>query len=322
MAATRILLGAAVLGLAVGPAFGQPTADGLFPPPPVADPTITPAQAVGSAASPLASVYETARTPPPKGTPFESLTTEPTFPSQYPPGAYPSPWVGGQSACCTGPYGKHGPLGYEIYSNTGVNFPFTGGAFIGTLKAGIMTGAGGRSLLFDAAGQRAWVFDLGVTYTTNGGDNDRILQVFTTPAPNAQTGIVETPDQVNSFRLRQLHRTSFNFGIGRDWWLNGPGNVNEFSGPNWRVGVDGGGRWGTAHVDLIPVGDIHNYYRRQGVYHGVYLGSHIDCEVPMGATVLFGGLRGQWGYDFMNIIPPMDGDIQNFNLLLTVGLRF
>jgi hypothetical protein len=202
-----------------------------------------------------------------------------------------------------------------------VSFPFTGGAFIGTLKAGIMTGGGGRSLFFDADGERAWTFDLGVTYTSNGAGNSRVLQVFTTP-PADPDGVVRTPDQVNSFRLRQLHRTSFNFSIGRDWWLNGPGNLNETSSTNWRVGADVGGRWGTAHVDLIPVANIHGYFRRQSVFHGVFLGTHVDCEVPLGGWILFGGLRGQWGYDFMNIIPPSDGDIQNFNILATVGLRF
>ena len=324
MGATRILLGAVAAGLAVGPAFGQAPPDGLFPPPPARDPAVTTASgtsAVPSMVTPLASVTPSAETPI-KGTPFQTLTAGPTYPSVHPPGSYPSPWVGGQPVCCTGPYGARGPVGYELYSNTGVSFPFTGGAFIGSLKAGIMTGGGGRSLLFEASGDRAWVVDLGVTYTTNGGGNSRVLQVYTRPAEDSTTGTVTQPDQVNSFLLRQLHRTSFNFGLGRDWWLNGHGNLDETSGPNWRVGADVGGRWGTAHADLIPVGNQHGYFRRQSVYQGVYLGGHVDCEVPMGAWTIFGGLRTQWGYDFMNIIPPSDGDIQNFNVLLSAGIRF
>ena len=42
----------------------------------------------------------------------------------------------------------------------------------------------------------------------------------------------------------------------------------------------------------------------------------------MGPWVLFAGLRSEWGYDLMNIIPPLDGDIKDLNFLLFTGIRF
>ena len=42
----------------------------------------------------------------------------------------------------------------------------------------------------------------------------------------------------------------------------------------------------------------------------------------MGAWILFGGLRGEWGHNWMNLVPPQDGNIQDVNVLLTLGVRF
>lgn len=323
MGAKRILIGVALVGLIGERALGQTGADGLFPPAASAPSDSPLAPVAGTEAGPSMLSSGIMAAPPPPYTPTDTLTDTRSYPgSTLPPGSYPSPWCGGHPVGCAGPWGANGPMGYELYSNTGVSFPFTGGNMIGSLKAGVMTGGGGRSLLFDATGTRAWAIDLGVTYTHNAGNNVRVLQVFTPQPTNPATGELLGPDQVNSFYLRALHRTSFNFAIGRDWWLNGPGFVSETSGTNWRVGAEVGGRYGTAHVDLIPVGDRFNYFRRHSVFNGLFLGGKVECEVPMGAWALFGGVHGQWGYDWMNIIPPMDGDVQSFNVLLTLGVRF
>ena len=62
--------------------------------------------------------------------------------------------------------------------------------------------------------------------------------------------------------------------------------------------------------------------RKHDVYHGVFLGAHADYEIPMGATILFGGLRTQWGYTWTDLIPPQDGEIMDVNLLMTLGVRY
>jgi hypothetical protein len=130
------------------------------------------------------------------------------------------------------------------------------------------------------------------------------------------------PDQLNEFVIRGMHRTSFNFSIGRDWWLEGPGIVGLASGDNWRVGVDLGGRWGTAHVDLVPTADPTNYFKKGSTTYGIFSGLNLTREIPWGATILYGGIRTEIGYDWTNVIPPQGGDIFNVNFYLNFGVRF
>jgi hypothetical protein len=70
----------------------------------------------------------------------------------------------------------------------------------------------------------------------------------------------------------------------------------------WRFGGSFGGRWGTAHVDLVPVDDRENYLRKTGVTQSLYLSGHVDREVNFGGWILFAGLRTEWDYTWTNII--------------------
>jgi hypothetical protein len=244
--------------------------------------------------------------------------------SEFPPGTITSPWCGGipAGASCCGPVGAHGPLSYELYVVTGPSLPVAGGQFIGALKTGWVVGGGGRSLMFNQAADRAWVLDLGLTYTANQGRSNRIFDVFTPGPTDPQTGEPFNPDELNPFFVRNLHRTTFNFALGRDWFLRGPGFLGAAEPGNIRVGAELGGRWGTGHVILIPVADQTTHLRKHDVFHGVFLGVHADYEIPLGATLFFAGIRTQWGYTWADFIPPQDSDIQDVNLLLTLGLRF
>jgi len=190
---------------------------------------------------------------------------------------------------------------------------------------GLDAPGGAKSLFFNTAGDAAWTFDLGLSYTYNRGSNDDFLDLFLRQPDrtNQFTGLVEpVADRFETTRIRGLHRTSFNFGLGRDWFLWGVGVPGGEEGLNLRVGTDIGGRWGTAHVDLVPVFEENGYNRRQGVYHGMYLGFHSNFELPMGGWVLFGGTRLEWGYDWMNLVPPVKGDVQSVNMLFTGGVRY
>ena len=42
----------------------------------------------------------------------------------------------------------------------------------------------------------------------------------------------------------------------------------------------------------------------------------------MGAYILFGGVRAQYGFHHSNVVPPLSGNFQDLNLLLTAGFRF
>ncbi|MGL6095289.1 MAG: hypothetical protein ACRC7O_05755 [Fimbriiglobus sp.] len=317
MGATRILLGAVLVGLTGGVAFGQPAGLPTYPPgPAVAGPTLL------SSGNGTGTVAPTTA---PSPDPTAVLTGVPSGPAALPPGSVAAPWSGRSSAGCCGPVGGNGPMPYEIYFYTGPSLVVGGGSdLVAGMRTGWMVGGGGRTLFLNTAADAAWIVDLGLSYTYNGADTrNRVLDVFTPPPPDAQGNVVD-PEQLNTFYLRGLHRTSFNFAFGRDWFVDGPANLGRgtVGGPNWRFGPEIGGRWGSAHVDLLPVANQSGYLRRDGLYHGIFVGAHVDCEIPVGGYVLFSGLKTQWGYDWTNLVPPENGDIQTVNLLWTIGLRF
>ena len=187
-------------------------------------------------------------------------------------------------------------------------------------------GGGLRSLFFDPSYTAAWTVDLGVSYTHNDGAYyDRPVALFLRqPAQSNQlTGVVTPqPDRLTASAIREVHRTSFNYNFGRDVWLRGSGATGMMQGPNVRVGAWVGGRYGTSHVDQIPLDEREGYSRRQNVFLGVVVGTHLTCDVPMGGWILFGGVRTEYGYDWTNLTPPLQGNMQNVNIQFTVGVRY
>jgi hypothetical protein len=257
----------------------------------------------------------------PETNPVSTLATAGNAP--LPNGAYASPWFTDGPGCC-GPHGGSGYIGYELYTATGPTFSVGGNQFNSHLQTGWMVGGGGRTLLFNRPGDAAWVIDIGLTYQYNRGTLDPVgLFIRQPPLRNQFTGeVTPQPDLFQSTRIRALHRTAVNLSIGRDWWLNGPGNAGFEQCGNWRVGAELGGRYGTAHVDLVPNSEEDSYSRRQSVFEGFFVGAHADYERPFGGWILFAGFRVQYGVDWTNVVPPLEGDVQYMNFLLTSGVRF
>ncbi|HEY3787218.1 MAG TPA: hypothetical protein VGL71_00130 [Urbifossiella sp.] len=331
MTTTRLLPAVLAAALAVsGPALGQfrmppyaqpggaaPATPNLpaFAPPPALDPN-----APAPKSDPSATLNRLA-TPIPSGesSPVDTLTSPPGLP----PGSYASPWYS-DAAGCFGPVGRNGPISYEVYWQTGPVIPFGSGPFTDRLHVGWNVGGGGRSLFFNKDGSAAWAIDLGLNYTYNRGSNDNFVDLETKQLPlqGANNTAIAQPDLYHEVRIRGLSRTAFQFGIGRDWFMWGTGMPGAADGWNFRIGTDVGGRWGTAHVDMVPLDDPGGYSRRQAVFHGTYLGLHTNLEFPLGGMVGFFGSRVEWSYDWMNIVPPIKGDVQNINLLFSGGVRF
>ena len=340
MRVQRIIALALGLGLGVSHGFAQP---GLAPsqPVPIASEPAMNSQGTGMPLSvepafdtPYSGGFPEVSTLPPG--PTQVLTAPPmSYPQQAVPFSTPVSnqlWCGDKiaGADCCGPIGANGPIVYDLYFRTGPSFIVGGGSeFAGAVGFGWTVGGGGRTLFLNPERTAAWALDLGVSFAYNDGEESRVIDVFT-PAPpffdetnnqNPLNGMVITPDQLNPFRIRGLYRTSFNYAIGRDWFLDGP----EFSGSpfrNRRLGIDIGGRWGNTHADLVPVGDPDNFLRRNVVYHGIFVGANYSWELPMGAWTLFGGGRAEYGYDYTNVIPPRDGNIQDIRVQLMGGVRF
>ena len=222
------------------------------------------------------------------GQPLPTASTPP-----LPPGSYPSPFYTDGPGCC-GPMGRDGRVGYEIYTYTGPTWAIGEGEFTRRLQTGWMVGGGGRGLFFDQSHSRAWVIDLGLSYQYNRGEFDDPIStdVRQIPLRNPVTGQTTTrPDILTRVRIRALDRTNFNYGVGRDWWLSGAATPGLEDHVNWRIGTEVGGRWGTAHIDLVPLNDPSGYARRHNVTHGVFVAAHSTVEVPMGSWILFAGLR-------------------------------
>ena len=314
MAAKRILLGvfwAAVVGAPVFAQTPQPGPGQKVPDPPS---LLSPGSGLPYMPSPMAQPGPTA-----------VLTAPPGAGSQLPPGSVASPWCGGApaGAGCCGPVGANGPVTYELYARTGPNIIVGGsGTFSGALRSGWVIAGGGRTLLYDTTGDAAWAFDLGVGLTYTRGEQNRVIDVFSPRETDPNTGLLAGPDQIHPFRVRSLHRSTFNYALGRDWFLNGPGYLGAEQSSNTRLGFDVGGRWGYSHVELVPVEDPRNYLRRSGVTHGIFLGTNYTWEQPMGAWILVIGGRAEWGITFSNLVPPQNGNLQDVNLLLTIGVRF
>jgi len=310
---TDLIPSVAPSGQDPGILIGQPVIpDGGYPPgrPPTAmSPTIQ--RVGGQDSSPFATLT---------GQPLQSAPTNVSIPK----GSYPGPEDMDLAGCC-GPTGRHGWIGEEVYLDTGPTIPFGNGQFVHRLELGWMVGGGGRTLFFNQTHDAAWTADLGVSYEYNRGNqwsaiNLDVRQPNTTdPTTNA---ILKQPDILTNVIVRDIDRTTFNFAFGRDWWLWGQGATGTENNWNLRTGAELGGRWGTAHVDLVPTADATGYFRRQNAITGVFVELHSNLEVPLGSVILFAGVKVQWGYDFTNLAPPVPGDISSINVLLTAGFRF
>lgn len=218
----------------------------------------------------------------------------------------PDNWVYTQQPpdCCPALFS--GPIGTELYFRSGASIPIAGSDFKKALRTGWEFMGGGRTLFFNPDASSAWVVDLGASYTINDGYPSRTF-LYRNGAP---------------VTIRNLHRTAVSLGLGHEWFLFGPGATGHNDGTNWRYGFDGGARWGTAHIDLNPVSNPGGYARQHDVYGAAYAAIHANCEVPMGGWTLLVGVRGEWAYSFMDLLPAQNTHLQDINALLTIGARW
>ncbi|MFO0937200.1 MAG: hypothetical protein U0798_11880 [Gemmataceae bacterium] len=257
-----------------------------------------------------------------------------------PPGSVESPWSGEvQAGGYNLPVGANGPITYELNGISGMSFPVLGGVLNNRLVMGWTVGFDGRTLFYNRNHDSAWVLSVGYSYIFNKGQNevDNAMPIATprqVQQTNPLTGqpvfdgngnpvLVRSPiDGLANYTLNSMHRQYFNFGIGHDWWLNGPSTTGNEQSTNWRFSTEIGGRWGTGHVNLVPVNDPTNYLRKSGIIHAMYIGSGLGWERPFGNVVVYGGMNFQWTYNWMNLVPPQDGNLQDFNILFNGGIRF
>src|SRR5262245_6501605 len=200
----------------------------------------------------------TTQTPPPSG-------YQPIFPAPSPlnPDASPdkpAPSAGGQPGvlsdwivyrcdACEGRYERACPLYTEIYSHFGASVPVGGMTLSRELKTGWSFVGGARALFFNEEYSAAWIVDAHVINTNESAGKQNTAFPLTITHNGTKT--VFGPGGIPGATLQNSNRTMFGLGAGRDWWLWRPAN---FDGCTWRVGVDGGGRYGSGRVNFNELG--------------------------------------------------------------------
>jgi hypothetical protein len=279
----------------------------------------------------------------------QSLQTPGTEPPPPPGRTTLSSWIlYPRAPGCCGPVGGNGPIATELFLGVGPSFPIGNGAFGHELGTGWDIDGGARALFFNPACDRAWTLDFSVSNVNNHA-SDQTHRFFLndvtagqaglfttdpltgTPVPNApraqQFGInpatlLTTNQVLPAFpvTVRSLNRTYANLGVGRDWYLWGPAHVVGVSPgelPNWRVGVEFGGRYGTAKLELNEI------RHRTDTIAGLYAAVYSDVECPWHCCVFTAGLRLEYSYTWDDILQSQNpSDVQDINLLVTIGVRF
>jgi hypothetical protein len=228
-----------------------------------------------------------------------------------------SNWITYCRPGCCGPIGGNGPILPELYVRTGPSLPVAGPFFGHTLETGWVAQGGSRVLFFNETRDAAWTVDLSISNVVNHGQHsDRVALlrdiIVQTPSPFGGTTATRLPAILVT--VQSLNRTFGNLGAGREWYLSRP---DENSQRSWRIGVDGGGRFGTAKLDLNEL------QHRTDTLGGIFVSLHSDLEVPAGACLWQFGFRVEWDYTWSDILQIQNNaDIQDLNLLFTAGVQF
>ncbi|HEV3260987.1 MAG TPA: hypothetical protein VG013_29315 [Gemmataceae bacterium] len=213
-----------------------------------------------------------------------------------------SNWITYSRPDCCGPVGGHGPVTYDIYTRTGPVIPFGGNTFGRALDVGWEVEGGGRSLFYNVPQDAAWVIDLGLSYTYNHSSH-----------PNITFPLFGQPQHIGV-----LHRTLVNAGVGREYYLVGSANSCDLK---WRAGLDVGGRYGTIRLDVFDTTPAQGFSRLGDIGHGAYVALHTDLEMPCGCCKFEAGFRAEYDHTWMDILP-RSSNVDDFNLLMTAGVRF
>src|SRR5262249_23286490 len=144
-------------------------------------------------------------------------------------------------------------------------------------------------------------------------NNQRALQFGIDPATlNGTTSQVLPSFPVT---VQSVNRTLVSLGVGRDWYLWGPAHVEGMSHgelPNWRVGAEFGGRYGTLRLTLNEI------QHRTDAIGGLYAAIFSDIEFPWHCCVFSAGVRLEYAYTWDDVLQSQNpSDLQDLNLLLT-----
>ncbi len=249
-------------------------------------------------------------------------------PPQTPTRATLSSWMlYPRSPGCCGPTGSFGPITAELFLDVGPSFNVSGGIYGHELGTGWDIDGGTRALFFNPQCDQAWTVAFSISNINNHA-SDQSIKVTLTDVTVQQanlTALFPTSDpnaKLPAFpvTIRSLNRTYANLGAGHDWYLWGPAHIEGITDgalPNWRVGFEAGGRYGTD--DLI----LNEIRHRTNVCGGIYGAVYSDVEYPWHRCIFTAGLRLEYGYTWDDDLQEQNRtDLQDINLLVTLGVRF
>jgi hypothetical protein len=250
------------------------------------------------------------------GSPEDTARQRPTT---FVPSSALSQFLIGTDPDCCGPVIDGNPLKTELYLRSGFSTVFGNGALAHDLGTGWLIEGGLRSLLFNPRGDAAWTFDLGLTNIFNNGRNSATqvtLLNVNLPDPATQ-GRVTLPSVLVT--PHSLNRTFVDLGAGREWYLfGGAANTRDTPHPGrWRIGIDGGGRWGTERLDLREI------KHQTDTIGGVYAALTTDVDFPCGCAVFLVGFRLEWDYTWSDVLQIQNkSDLMDINYVFNFGIRY
>jgi len=261
--------------------------------------------------------------PPP--VPYESARGPAATPADtVPPPTIPAPaglssWMMYSRHDCCGPIGGNGPIREELFLRAGPSLPAEGAIFGHVLETGWVIEGGGRSLFFNPEMDRAWAVTLSLSNINNHGQRSDIkipynvnLPSGTNPINGQPTGVSTVPITVT---VRELNRTFANISLGQEWYLWG--SPDCCTDPRCRVGIDAGGRLGSAKIRFNEL------RHHSDVVSAVFIALHGDLEIPRGCCTFMLGFRVEWDYTWMDILQIQNNsDLEDVNFLVTAGVRF
>lgn len=216
--------------------------------------------------------------------------------------------------CCLGPTGKSRPICMEIFVRSGVALPVGGNDVGSQMRTGWSIMGGSRALFFTPDYTRAWTIEAHVINTWQGAAATQSYPI-TTFQPDAQGQAKRVNygfNGVPGVTIRSFNRTMVGLGGGREWYLWQPANA---PGNHWRIGIDAGGRYGSASINLNEI------RHRADVVGAVFASAHTDYEITCGRCVYQAGFRAGYAYTWSDILQRVS-DVQDVNLMLTLGLRY
>jgi hypothetical protein len=179
-----------------------------------------------------------------------------------------------------------------------------------------------RTLFFNPPADTAWTVDLGLSTAFFGPNRHPPTVSIRNPNFNPTQAATGTNLATAPVTPKDLNESYLNLALGQEYYLWGSAYCpTGCTGPNWRIGWDVGGRYGTGHLALQP--NVFFIPPRTASVGGFFVSLHSDLEIPTGCCIFFIGFRSEYGWAFSDILGAgNDGDLQTVNLLVNFGLRF